>query len=62
MPLPVPFPDSIQPDMHYRRCVSACCFNHQIVASRKPSSIKGPWFTFEHTEVGDKASFELTRR
>ena len=53
------FVNSIQADMNFSRCLSPYCFLDQIVTSCMGLLIKGPWFTYAHTEVGGGASFAL---
>ena len=56
------FVNSIQADMNFSHCLSAHCFLHQIVTSCMGVLIKGPWFTYAHTEVGGGASFALLNK
>ena len=51
--------DSIQTDMNFSHCLSPYCFLDQIVTSCMGLLIKGPWFTYPHTEIGGGASFAL---
>ena len=53
------FVNSIQADMNFSHCLSPYCFLDQIVTSCMGLLIKGPWFTFAHTEIGGGASFAL---
>ena len=53
------FVNSIQADMDLSHCLSPYCFLDQIVTSCMGLLIKGPWFTFAHTEIGGGASFAL---
>ena len=48
---------SIQADMNFSHCLSPYCFRDQIVTSCMGLLIKGPWFTYAHTEIGGSASF-----
>ena len=43
--------------MVFRFCLSPFCFGDQLVASCSGLLLKGPWFTFAHTEIGGSASF-----
>ena len=52
------FIDSIQADMNFSHCFPYCFLN-QIVTSCMGLLIKGPWFTYAHTEIGGGASFAL---
>ena len=53
------FINSIQADMNFSRCLSPYWFCDQIVTSCMGLFIKGPWFTYAHTEIGGGASFAL---
>ena len=53
------FVNSIQADMNFNHCLSPYCFLDQIVTSCMGLLIKGPWFTYAHTEIGGGASFAL---
>ena len=53
------FVNSIQADMNINHCLSPVCFRDQIVISCMGLLIKGPWFTYAHTEIGGGASFAL---
>ena len=53
------FTNSIQADMDFSHCLSPYCFVDQVVTSYMGLLIKGPWFTFTHTELGGGASFAL---
>ena len=53
------FVNSIQADMNLSHCLSPYCFLDQIVTSCMGLLIKGPWFTYAHTEIGGGASFAL---
>ena len=53
------FVNSIQADMNFNHCLSPVCFRDQIVTSCMGLLIKGPWFTYAHTEIGGGASFAL---
>ena len=53
------FVNSIQADMNFRHCLSPYCFRDQIVTSCMGWLIKGPWFTYVHTEICGGASFAL---
>ena len=53
------FVNSIQADMKFSHCLSAYCFLDQIVTSCMGLLVKGPWFTYAHTEIGGGASFAL---
>ena len=50
------FINSVQADMNFSHCLSPVCFRDQIVTSCMGLLIKGPWFTYAHTEVGGGAS------
>ena len=50
---------SIQADMNCSHCLSPYCFRDQTVTSCMGLLIKGPWFTYAHTEIGGVASFAL---
>ena len=50
---------SIQAHMNFSHCLSPYCFFEQIVTSCMGLLIKGPWFTYAHTEIGGGASFAL---
>ena len=50
---------SLQADMNFSHCLSPYCFLDQIVTSCMGLLIKGPWFTFAHTEIGGGRSFIL---
>ena len=45
--------------MNFRHCLSTYCFRDQIVTGCMGLLIKGPWFTYAHTEIGGGASFAL---
>ena len=45
----------IQADMNFSHCLSPYCFRNQIVTSCMGLLIKGPWFTYAHTEIGGSA-------
>ena len=53
------FVNSIQADMNFNHRLSPYCFLDQIVTSCMGLLIKGPWFTYAHTEIGGGASFAL---
>ena len=53
------FINSIQADMNFSHCLSPYCFRDQIVTNCMGLLIKGPWFTYAHTEIGGGASFAL---
>ena len=53
------FVNSIQADMNFSHCLSPFCFRDQIITSCMGLLIKGPWFTYTHTEIGGGASFAL---
>ena len=53
------FINSIQADMSFSHCLSPFCFRDQIFTSCMGFLIKGPWFTYAHTEIGGGASFAL---
>ena len=53
------FVNSIQADMNFNHCLSPYCFLDQTVTSCMGLLIKGPWFTYAHTEIGAGASFAL---
>ena len=53
------FVNSIQADMNFSHCLSPYCFRDQIVTSCMGLLIKGPWFTYAHTEIDGGASFAL---
>ena len=53
------FLNSIQADMNFSHCLSPYCFLDQVVTSCMGLLIKGPWFTYAHTEVGGGTSFAL---
>ena len=53
------FTDSVQADMDFRYCLSLYCFSDEVVTSCLGLFIKGPWFTFAHTEISGGASFDL---
>ena len=53
------FVNTIQADMNFSHCLSPYCFRYQIVTSCMGLLIKGPWFTYAHTEIGGGASFAL---
>ena len=53
------FTNSIQANMDFSHCLSPYCFIDQIITSCMGLLIKGPWFTFAHTEIGGGASFAL---
>ena len=56
------FINSIQADMNFSHCLSPYCFRDQIVTSCMGLLIKGPWFTYAHTEIGGGASFALVNK
>ena len=56
------FVNSIQADMNFNLCLSRYCFLDQIVTSCMGLLIKGPWFTYAHTEFGGVASFALLNK
>ena len=43
--------------MDFCHCSSPYCFIGQVITSCMGFLIKGPWFTFAHTEIGGGASF-----
>ena len=45
--------------MNFSHCLFPFCFLDQIVTSWMGLLIKGPWFTYAHTEIGGSASFAL---
>ena len=45
--------------MNFSHCLSPYCFLNQIVTSCMGLLIKGPWFTYAHTEFGGGAFFAL---
>ena len=47
--------------MNFSHCLSPYCFLNQIVTSCMGLLIKGPWFTYAHTEIGGGASFALLK-
>ena len=51
--------NSIQAVMNFSHCLSPYCFLDQIITSCMGLLIKGPWFTYAHTEIGGGASFAL---
>ena len=53
------FINSMQADMNFSPCLPPYCFLDQIVTSCMGLLIRGPWFSFAHTEVGGGASFAL---
>ena len=53
------FVNSIQADMNFSHCLSPYCFRDQTVSSCMGLLIKGPCFTYAHTEIGGGASFAL---
>ena len=53
------FTISIQADMDFSHCLSTYCFIDQVITSCMGLLIKGPCFTFAHTEIGGGASFAL---
>ena len=53
------FLNSLQADMNFRHCLSPSFFLDRIVTSCMGMLIKGPWFTFAHTEHSGGASFAL---
>ena len=53
------FVNSIQADMNFSHCLSPYCFLDLIVTSCMGLLIKGPWFTYAHTEIGGGASLAL---
>ena len=53
------FINSIQADMNFSHYLSPYCFLDQIDTSCMGLVIKGPWFTYAHTEIGGGASFAL---
>ena len=53
------FINSIPADMNFSHCLSPYCSVDQIVTSCMGLLIKGPWFTYAHTEIGGGASFAL---
>ena len=56
------FVNSIQADMNLSHCLSPFCFLDQIITSCMGFLIKGPWFTYAHTEIGGGASFALLNK
>ena len=56
------FAKSIQADMDFNHCSSSYCFIDHVIISCMGLIIKGPWFTFAHTEVGGGASFALLNK
>ena len=51
------FTNSLRPDMGFRHCLSLYCFTDQVVTRCMGVLIKGPWFSFAHTEIGGSDSF-----
>ena len=56
------FVNSIQADIKFSHCLSPYCFLDQVVTSCMGLLIKGPWFTYAHTEIGGGASFALLNK
>ena len=56
------FVNSIQADMNFSHCLSPYFFLDQVVTNCRGLLIKGPWFTFAHTEIGGRASFALLNK
>ena len=48
--------------MNFRYCLSPYCFSDEVVRRCMGLSLKGPWFTFAHTEIGSGASFALLNK
>ena len=48
--------------MDFSHCLSPYCFIDQVITSCMALLIKGPWFTFAHTEIGGGASFALLNK
>ena len=56
------FTNSVQADMNFHCCLSPYCFSDHVNASGMGILIKGPWFTFAHTEMGGSASIVLLNK
>ena len=56
------FTKSIRADMHFSHCLSPYSFIDQVITSCMGLLLKGPWFTFAHTEIGGGASFALLNK
>ena len=48
--------------MDFRHCLFPYCFIDPVITSYMGLLIKGPWFTFAHTEISGGASFALLNR
>ena len=53
------FTNSVQAGIDFRCSLSPYCFSEQVVTTCTGLLIKGPGFTFVHTEIGGGASFAL---
>ena len=53
------FVNSIQGEMNFSGCLSPYRFTDQKVTSCMGLLIKGPWFTYAHTEIGGGAFFRF---
>ena len=53
------FVKTIQAVTNFSHCLSLYCFLDQTITSCIGLLIKGPWFTYAHTEIGGGASFAL---
>ena len=53
------FVNSIQAEMNFSHLLFPYCFLDQIVTGCMGLLIKGPWFTYAHTEIGGDAYFAL---
>ena len=56
------FTNSIQADMNFSHYCFPYCFLDQKFTSCMGLLIKGPWFTFAHTEIGGGVSFALLNK
>ena len=53
------FENSIQAGMDFRHCLFSYCFIDEVETRCMGFLLKGPWFTFVHTENGCGTSFAL---
>ena len=51
------FTNSVPADMDFRHCLSPYCFIDQVFFSCMGLLMKGPWFIFTHTVIGEGVSF-----
>ena len=56
------FLDFTRADIEFRHCLSTYCLNDQVVASCLVLILKGPWYTFAHTEIDSGVFFVIMKK